>query len=82
MYALWQALWLHMYDRDYADANALIDELIALADEKDATLFWKAIEIAFRGALFSETGNASDAVRAITSGITSLRATGATLYEP
>jgi predicted ATPase len=34
-----------------------------------------------RGSLFALTGNASDAVRAITSGITSLRLTGATLYE-
>ena len=33
-------------------------------------------------ALFALTGKASDAVRAITSGITSLRSTGATLYEP
>jgi predicted ATPase len=45
-------------------------------------LFWKATEIAFRGALFAETGNASDAVRAITSGMTLLRSTGAALYEP
>src|SRR5262249_7996050 len=29
-----------------------------------------------------ETGNGSDAVRAITSGMTSLRSTGAALYEP
>jgi predicted ATPase len=35
-----------------------------------------------RGRLFALTGKASDAVRAITSGITSLRSTGATLYEP
>ena len=60
----------------------LLDELIALADEKDAALFWKATAIAYRGALFAETGNASDAVRAITSGMTSLRSTGAALYEP
>src|SRR5262249_7679682 len=36
----------------------------------------------FRGALFALTGKASDAVRAITSGMTSLRSTGAALYEP
>ena len=66
----------------YAEAQSLLDELAALADEKDASLFWKATEIAFRGALFALTGNASDAVRAITSGMTSLRSTGATLYEP
>ena len=35
-----------------------------------------------RGWLFALTGKASDAVRAITSGITSLRSTGASLYEP
>ena len=66
----------------YAAAQSLLDELAALADEKDASLFWKATEIAFRGVLFALTGNASDAVRAITSGMTSLRSTGATLYEP
>ena len=82
MYALWFASWLHMYDGAYAEAQPLLDELAAWADEKDATLFWKATEIAFRGVLFAETGNASDAVRAITSGMTSLRLTGAALYEP
>ena len=35
-----------------------------------------------QGYLFALTGKASDAVRAITSGITSLRSIGATLYEP
>ena len=61
--------------------NAQVDELIALADEKGA-LYWKALGTAERGWLFALTGKASDAVRAITSGITSLRSTGATLYEP
>ena len=59
MYALWWASWLHMYDRAYAEAQSLLDELSALADEKDASLFWKATEIAFRGALFALTGKAS-----------------------
>ena len=82
MYALWWASWFHMHYGAYAEAQSLLDELAALADEKDATLFWKATEIAFRGALFALTGKASDAVRAITSGMTSLRSTGAALYEP
>ena len=47
MYALWFASWLHMYDGAYAEAQPLLDELAAWADEKDATLFWKATEIAF-----------------------------------
>ena len=71
----------HIYCRDYAAAHAHIEELIALADEKEAP-YWKALGIAARGGLFALTGKASDAVRAITSGITLLRSTGATLYEP
>jgi class 3 adenylate cyclase/predicted ATPase len=82
MYALWWASWFHIRYGAYAEAQSLLDELAALADEKDASLFWKATETAFRGALFALTGKASDAVRAITSGITSLRSTGALLYEP
>jgi predicted ATPase len=82
MYALWWASWFHMHYGAYAEAQSLLDELAALADEKDATLFWKATEIAWRGMLFALTGKASDAVRAITSGMTSLRSTGAALYEP
>jgi predicted ATPase len=82
MYALWWASWFHMHYGAYAEAQSLLDELAALADEKDATLFWKATEIAWRGMLFALTGKASDAVRAITSGMTSLRSTGAALYKP
>ena len=82
IFALFWAAWFHMFYGHYAEAQSLLDELAALADEKDAGLFWKATAIAFRGALFAETGNASDAVRAITSGMTSLRSTGAAFYEP
>jgi tetratricopeptide (TPR) repeat protein len=82
MYALFRASWMHMFYGHYAEAQLLLDELAALAGEKDASLFWKATEISFRGALFALTGKASDAVRAITSGMTSLRSTAATLYEP
>ncbi|WP_439369632.1 AAA family ATPase [Bradyrhizobium sp. DASA03120] len=82
MYALWLTSWLHLYSGAYTEALLLLDELAALANEKDATSFWKATEIAVRGMLCAVTGKASDAVRAITSGITSLRSIGATLYEP
>ena len=52
----------------YAAANALLDELVALADEKGAS-FWKAYEMCFRGVLFALTGKASEAIQLITSGI-------------
>jgi class 3 adenylate cyclase/predicted ATPase len=81
MFALHTAGSNHLYCRDYAAANAPLDELIGLADERGAP-YWMALGTAVRGALFAVSGNASDAVLAITSGITSLRSTGATLYEP
>ena len=77
IYALPRAAEIYSFCGDYAAAHAQLDELIPLADERG-----KALETAVRGWLFASTGNASDAVRAITSGITSLRSTGATLYEP
>ena len=81
MYALFSAVVDHIRCGNYAAAHTEVDELIALADEKGAA-YWNACGTAARGWLFTETGKASDAVRAITTGITSLRSTGATLHEP
>jgi predicted ATPase len=81
MFALWHAGSSYSYYHDYAAAIAHLDELIALADERGAP-YWKATGTALRGGLFALSGKASDAVLAITSGITSLRSTGTTLYEP
>ena len=82
MFALFWASWFHMFYGHYAEAQSLLDELATLADEKDASSLWKATEIAFRGAFFALTGKASDAVQAITSGMTSHQSIGSTLYEP
>jgi len=81
MYALQATNYYHSYCGNYAAADAQLDELIALADEMGAQ-YWKALGTAERGRVFAVTGKAAEAVRAITSGITSLRSTGATLYEP
>ena len=81
MYALFSAVVNHIRCGNYVAAHTQVDELIALADERGAPV-WKALGTALRGCLFVLTGRASDAVRAITSGITLLRSTGATLYEP
>jgi predicted ATPase len=80
MHALFAA-HVYVYSGNYAAANVLLDELVRLADERGAQ-YWKALGTAVRGWLFAANGKASDAVRAITSGITSLRSAGATLYEP
>ena len=71
----------HIFCGNYAAANALADELVALADEKGA-LFWKAIGMIVQGCVLALTGKASDAVQMITSGITACRSTGATLLVP
>jgi len=54
---------------------------MGLAGERGA-LYWKALGSAAQGWVFALTGKASDAVRAITSGITSLRSSEATIGEP
>jgi class 3 adenylate cyclase/predicted ATPase len=81
MYALAFAAHNYIYWGNYAAANALVDELSTLAEERSAP-YWKAAGSVVQGWLFALTGKASDAVRALTSGITSLRSTGETLYEP
>ena len=65
----------------YTIANARVDELVALADEKDAAQ-WKAWGMLGRGWLLSLTGRAADAVQMITSGIATWRSTGSTVWMP
>jgi class 3 adenylate cyclase/predicted ATPase len=81
MFALYAVGVNHAFCGDYTAANTLLDELVSLAGERGAP-YWKALGTAARGWVFALTAKASDAVRAITSGITSHRSTGATLYEP
>jgi class 3 adenylate cyclase/predicted ATPase len=69
------------YCGNYTTANARVDELVALADEKDAA-FWRAFGMLGRGRLLGLTGRAADAVRIITSGIAAWRSTGATVHLP
>ena len=81
MYALYCASRTLLQRGDYAAANLLIDELLALADEKGA-LFWKAQGMCTKGLLSALTGKTSDAVQTITAGITALRSTGTTMSIP
>jgi class 3 adenylate cyclase/predicted ATPase len=77
VYALGRAAMSYIFCGDYAAAHERLDELIALADERG-----RALGTVMRGWVFGETGKAADAVRAITSGMISLRSTLATVYEP
>jgi predicted ATPase len=66
---------------DYAAALAQSDEVVALADEKGAAL-WKAWGTLNKGWVSALIGKPSDAVHAITSGLTAFRATGANNWTP
>jgi predicted ATPase len=81
MYALTNTSPVLVGCGSYELADAQLDELITLADEKGAS-YWKAIGMLFRGNLYALTGNASGAVQMITTGITAFRSTGARLHEP
>jgi len=81
MVAVGYALPTYIYCGDYAAANAQSDELIALADEKGAML-WKAAGMMNKGWVSALTGNASNAIPVLTSGITAWHSTGATLWMP
>src|SRR5215471_7165415 len=81
MFALFYASIIHIYCGNYAAANAHLDEIVALADEKGA-LFWKALGTLWRGWLFALAVKASDAVQMIASGITALRSTRSTVMMP
>jgi tetratricopeptide (TPR) repeat protein len=78
MYALAMTSFVQLLLGNYAVVNAQADELVTVAEEKSAP-FWKAWGQLFRGHVSALTGNASDAVHQITSGIAAYRSTGATL---
>ena len=70
-----------MFCGSYAVANTLIDEHVALTDEKGSS-HWKAQRMSMQGCLFAVTGRVLDAVQLIISGVTAWRATGATAWDP
>ena len=81
MHALALTSSTHIFCGNYAAASALLNELVALADEKSA-LYWKAWGTVSQGWLLALSGKASDAVQMITTGINAHRSTGATIYVP
>jgi predicted ATPase len=81
MFALDYTTWLHVWRGNYAAANALLDEVIAVANEK-GILFWKAWGSMNQGWLLASTGKAPNAVQMITLGIAAWRSTGSTLLIP
>ena len=81
MDALLRASMTHVYSGQFAQANAQLDELVALANKK-GSLIWKAIGTTTKGCVLALAGEASDAVQMITSGLAACRSTGASAFAP
>jgi predicted ATPase/class 3 adenylate cyclase len=74
------SIFTHVPCGNYAAANAQLDELVALADEKDVVLI-QAAGMVGQGVL-TLAGKAADAVQKLTTGIAAWRSTGATVFLP
>ena len=79
MQALFAAAFPYVFLGNYAAADALVDELTALVEEKRAVLF-KAGAVLNRGWILAVTGKAAEAVDTINAGLTMYRSTGSTLW--
>ena len=81
MFSLTVVMVTYVFCGRYAQATALADELVALAEQKDAIL-WKAFGILHRGCVSALTGEAAEAVRTIPAGLSASRSTGARYLMP
>jgi class 3 adenylate cyclase/predicted ATPase len=81
MNALPFASVVHILCGNYPAANALADELAAVAEHKGA-LLWQAYGLLAKGSVLAMTGQASEAVKMITAGLAGCRSTGATVTAP
>jgi class 3 adenylate cyclase/predicted ATPase len=81
MYTLGHGLFARYQCGNYANATAVSNELIALAEEK-GTLFWKGLGTMQQGCAFVLNAQPSDAVRMITSGMDTRALTGAIIWVP
>jgi predicted ATPase len=71
----------HLHCGNFAIANAQLDELVALADER-GTFFWKIGGTVIKGCLLATIGQASESVRMIKSALSEWHPTGTTVRLP
>jgi predicted ATPase len=81
MYALSVISVTYIHCGNYPGLSAQLDELVALANEKDAPL-WRAVGILMQGCILALTGKAQDALPMLISGISAWRSTGSTFWFP
>jgi predicted ATPase len=82
MFALFHIAVLHLLNRDYSIAIACSQELFAIAEQKGASVMWKAGAMAFLGSAFALTGKAADTVRIVPAVLQAARSTGVTVHNP
>jgi predicted ATPase len=81
MFTLNFPIIVNTYCGNYERVNELLDELVALAEEKGAA-FRKAEGVLRRGYVLTLAGEAAKAVEMVSSGIALWRATGSTIFTP
>jgi predicted ATPase len=81
MFTLQLTSLTHIFRGNYAAATARCNELITLANEKDSS-YRKAQGMNHQGCVLALTGQSSEAIHMITSGIAVSRSTGATIWMP
>jgi predicted ATPase len=81
MFALNLVSRIYIECGNYSAARKLVNELIALATKKDS-LFWNAYGTTIHGVLLAMTGEVSNSVQTLTTGMMALRSTGATVFTP
>jgi predicted ATPase len=81
MYGLTHAAFIQIHCGQFQSASDMIDEAVALAEEKNSAI-WKAVGQLARGWIFSLSDNSLDAVRTLVSGLSANRSSGATVWRP
>jgi predicted ATPase len=81
MLALYWTVLTETSCRNYAAADALSDQLVALANQTGSPA-WKVYGMINKGCVSALTGNAAEAIKMITSGLAANRSMGSTLGHP
>jgi len=81
MYSLYFASYAFIHCGEYETVNARLDELIAMATEKNAAQ-WRGGGMMHRGAIQALIGKASDAITMIPSGIAAWQSSGSVVFVP
>jgi predicted ATPase len=81
MYAQFHTSLTNVLCAKYAAAVAESDEVVRLADEKNAAI-WKALATMQKGCVLALSGKAPEGIKMITAGITTYKSTGSRVYLP